>query len=146
MNRAQLFFDGVTSLVNDGKWVVVKILNFCRVSDTPSYDITTSELEIRSSFNHPWKPENENFLVTAHSLICSCFQYVPNVLLLSGDFDRRKHLMSTLIRVILCRDMDEDGFKQIYRSNFIPSPFSTEILTLAVSAVPPAGWNLCLVP
>lgn len=47
--------------------------------------------------------------------------------------------MSTLIRVILCRDMDEDGFKQIYRGNFIPSPFSTEILTLAVSAVPPAG-------
>lgn len=43
--------------------------------------------------------------------------------------------MSVLMRVILCRDMDE-GVKQIYRGIFIPSPFST---ALTVSAFPPAG-------
>lgn len=34
--------------------------------------------------------------------------------------------MSVLMRVILCRDMDE-GVKQIYRGIFIPSPFSTAL-------------------
>lgn len=47
--------------------------------------------------------------------------------------------MRTLMRVILCTDLDENGFKETDRGNLIPSPFSTTILALAVSAVPPAG-------